>query len=54
MADIPSAAFVFDEDLIACELDFSNTECIENDRADVRRTVVESGEYLSCSRQSLR
>ena len=52
MADILSAAFVFDEDL-ACQLeieDLSDTElyftAIENDRVGIRRAVVESGEYV--------
>ena len=63
MADISSAAFVFDEDL-ACPLeieDLSDTEgtCIyfttvENDRVSICRAVVETGKCLSCFRRYFR
>ena len=46
MPEIPSATFIFDEDL-ACELeieDFSDTEgAMENDRGGMRWAIIESG-----------
>ena len=56
MADILSAAFVFNKDL-ACKLEIKKYRkyftAIENDKVSIHRAVVESGKCLSCFQRYL-